>query len=321
MAEQFHYPPEVFNLLVEGIPLLCRSKKDVITFFQGAGVDHSDLAYCASIIWRNPQEINKYEIVRDVLTKVNTRGDDGLRARREIIKRVVEFEDFSTCWPADQLKAKGVVASLRDVVNVKDSFTRMKQERDTERAQVVARNRAMQLAATKKREAIEDVNQRLCALFSLDDRPQERGKLLEVTLNDLFKAYGIFIQEDFRRKDPDSSLVLEQIDGVVIINGTIHLVEMKWLKEPVGVAEIGPHLVRLYARANASGIFISNSDYAETAIQQCREALNMKTIFLCSLHEIVLLLQRQGDFECMLKRKSQAAILDKNPYFEIFDGC
>lgn len=321
MAEQFHYPPEVFNLLVEGIPLLCRSKKDVITFFQGAGVDHSDLAYCASIIRRNPQEINKYEIARDVLTKVNTRGDDGLRARREIIKRVVEFEDFSTCWPADQLKAKGVVASLRDVVNVKDSFTRMKQERDTERAQVVARNRAMQLAATKKREAIEDVNQRLCALFSLDDRPQERGKLLEVTLNDLFKAYGIFIQEDFRRKDPDSSLVLEQIDGVVIINGTIHLVEMKWLKEPVGVAEIGPHLVRLYARANASGIFISNSDYAETAIQQCREALNMKTIFLCSLREIVLLLQRQGDFESMLKRKSQAAILDKNPYFEIFDGC
>lgn len=321
MAEQFHYPPEVFNLLVEGIPLLCRSKKDVITFFQGAGVDHSDLAYCASIIRRNPQEINKYEIARDVLTKVNTRGDVGLRARREIIKRVVEFEDFSTCWPADQLKAKGVVASLRDVVNVKDSFTRMKQERDTERAQVVARNRAMQLAATKKREAIEDVNQRLCALFSLDDRPQERGKLLEVTLNDLFKAYGIFIQEDFRRKDPDSSLVLEQIDGVVIINGTIHLVEMKWLKEPVGVAEIGPHLVRLYARANASGIFISNSDYAETAIQQCREALNMKTIFLCSLREIVLLLQRQGDFESMLKRKSQAAILDKNPYFEIFDGC
>lgn len=321
MADKFHYPPEVFNLLVEGIPLLCRSKKDVITFFQGAGVDHSDLAYCASIIRRNPQEINKYEIARDVLTKVNTRGDVGLRARREIIKRVVEFEDFSTCWPADQLKAKGVVASLRDVVNVKDSFTRMKQERDTERAQVVARNRAMQLAATKKREAIEDVNQRLCALFSLDDRPQERGKLLEVTLNDLFKAYGIFIQEDFRRKDPDSSLVLEQIDGVVIINGTIHLVEMKWLKEPVGVAEIGPHLVRLYARANASGIFISNSDYAETAIQQCREALNMKTIFLCSLREIVLLLQRQGDFESMLKRKSQAAILDKNPYFEIFDGC
>ena len=61
----------------------------------------------------------------------------------------------------------------------------------------------------------------------MDDKPQERGKLLEATLNDLFKSYGILIIEDFLRKAPDSSLVLEQIDGVIMLNGTIHLVEMK----------------------------------------------------------------------------------------------
>jgi restriction endonuclease Mrr len=319
MAEQFHYPPEVFNLLVDTIPLLCRSKKDVITFFQGAGVDSSDLKNSNIAVQTNRQAITKYEIVRDVLIKVNARGDNGLHARREIIKRVVEFEEFSTCWSDDQLKALGLVVSLREVVNVKDSFTRIKQERETERARIVAQNRAAQAAAAKKRKAIEDINKRLCSLFSLDDKPQERGKVLEATLNDLFRAYEILIQEDFRRKAPDSSLVLEQIDGVIMLNGTIHLVEMKWLKEPVGVAEIGPHLVRLYGRANASGIFISNSAYTEAAIQQCREALNQRTIFLCSLHEIVMLLRRQADFEFMLKRKSQAAILDKNPYSEILD--
>lgn len=321
MAEQFHYPPEVFNLLVDTIPLLCRSKKDIILFFQGAGVEQVDLAYSVNTVQRNRQAITKYDIARDILTRVNARGDNGLAVRREIIKRVVGYEDFYTCWPNDQLKARGLVASIREVVNEKDSFTRMKRERENERAETVARNRAIQAAAAQKRETIEDVNRRLCSLFSLDDKPQERGKLLEVTLNDLFRAYGILIQEDFRRKAPDSSLVLEQIDGVIILNGTIHLVEMKWLKEPVGVAEIGPHLVRLYGRANTSGIFISNSSYTEAAIQQCREALNQRTIFLCSLHEIVMLLQRQADFESMLKRKSQTAILDKNPYTEILDGC
>lgn len=319
MAEQFDYPPEVFNLLVEGIPLLCRSKKDVITFFQGAGVDHTDLAYSASIVRQNPQEINKYEIARDVLTKVNIRGDDGLRTRREIIKRVVEFEDFSTCWPTDQLKAKGVVASLRDVVNVKDSFTRMKQERDAERSQIRARNRAQQAATVKKREAIEDVNKRLCALFPMDDKPHKQGKLLEEILNDLFEAYGILVREDFCRRDPDSPLVLEQIDGVIVLNGTLHLVEMKWLKEPVGVPEISMHLVRLYNRTNASGIFISNSKYTEPAIRQCSDALNKLTIILCSLQELVFLLERQGDLESFLTRKSQAAIIDKNPYLEVWD--
>jgi restriction system protein len=33
-----HYPPEILNLLVDTIPLLCRSKNDVLVFFKGAGV-------------------------------------------------------------------------------------------------------------------------------------------------------------------------------------------------------------------------------------------------------------------------------------------
>lgn len=165
MAEQFHYPPEVFNLLIDVIPLLCRSKKDVITFFQGAGVDAPDLRDSAIAVQINRQAITKYEIVRNVLTTLNARGDSGLHTRREIIKRVVEFEEFSTCWPDDQLKAKGLVASLREVVNVKDSFTRMKHEREAERAQIAAQNRAAQAAAAQKREAIEGVNGMLCSLF------------------------------------------------------------------------------------------------------------------------------------------------------------
>lgn len=317
MAEQFHYPPEVLNLLVDTIPLLCRSKKDVVLFLQGAGVDPSDLSDVSRTVRTAPESINKYEITRTVLAKVNARGDSGLRPRREIIKRVVEFEDYSTCWPNDQLKAKGLVASLRDVVNVKDSFTRMKQERDTEREQVRARQRAEQTAAIAKRAAIEDVSRRLFALFSMDDKPQERGKLLEAVLNDLFKAYGIHVREDFRRKDPDTGTVLEQIDGVIELDGAIHLVEMKWLNAPVGIGEFSPHLSRLFMRANAQGIFIATNGYTESVLTECKNALNLKTMFLCSLQEFVMLLQRQGDLVALLKKKSQAAIIDKNPYLEV----
>jgi restriction system protein len=35
----FHYPPELFELLCNTIPLLLRSKKGVLQFFQGAGVE------------------------------------------------------------------------------------------------------------------------------------------------------------------------------------------------------------------------------------------------------------------------------------------
>lgn len=317
MAEQFHYPPEVFSLLVDTIPLLCRSKKDVVLFFQGAGVAHDDLAEVGRIVRSNPGSINKYDIARNVLTKVNARGDSGLGARREIVKRIVEFEEFSTCWPNDQLKAKGLVADLRKIVNVKDSFTRMKQERDTEREQALARQRTEQAAAAEKRAKIEDVSKRLFALFSMDDKPQERGKLLEAVLNDLFKAYGIHVREDFRRKSPDTGTVLEQIDGVIELDGAIHLVEMKWLNAPVGIGEFSPHLSRLFMRANAHGIFVATNGYTEPVLTECKNALNLKTIFLCSLQEFVMLLQRQGDLVALLKKKSQAAIIDKNPYLEI----
>ena len=71
----------------------------------------------------------------------------------------------------------------------------------------------------------------------MDEKPQERGRLLEGMLNDLFRAYGIHVQENFVRRSPDSSAALEQIGGVIELNGLIHLVEMKWLKDPVGVGD------------------------------------------------------------------------------------
>lgn len=317
MGEQFHYPPDLFELLVETIPRLCRSKLAVVLFLQGAGVAPDDLAEVSSAVRKSPESINKYEIVRKVLTKVNARGDSGLRPRREIIRRVTEFENFETCWENDRLKAKGLVASVREAVNARDSFTRMKQERDAEREQALARQRAEQAAAAEKRAKIEDISKRLFALFSMDDKPQERGKLLEAVLNDLFNAYGIRVHEDFRRKSPDTGTVLEQIDGVIELGGAIHLVEMKWLNAPVGIGEFSPHLSRLFLRANAHGIFIATNGYTEPVLTECKNALNLMTIFLCSLHEFVMLLQRQGDLVALLKRKSQAAIVDKNPYLEI----
>ena len=96
MESEYHYPPEVFNLLVDTIPLLCKSKKDVIIFFKGAGVPSIHLSELENKVITDRSSINKYEIVRTVLQKINEIGDSALRARREVIKRIVEFEQFST---------------------------------------------------------------------------------------------------------------------------------------------------------------------------------------------------------------------------------
>src|SRR5216684_1549155 len=127
-----HYPPELLKLLVDAIPLLCPSKRDVLVFFKGAGVASAATADFAQRVATDKDSVNKYEIVREVLVRLNDKGEATLRERREVLKRVVEFEDFSTCWPNDQLKAKGLVAEIRRVVGVKDAFTRMSLEREDE---------------------------------------------------------------------------------------------------------------------------------------------------------------------------------------------
>ena len=121
----FHYPPELFNLLVDAIPLLCRSKAEVLLFFRGAGVPTELTQDFAGRLKSAPSEIRKFEIARGVLERLNARGETTLQQRREVLKRVVEFTNFDSCWDDDRLKAKGLVASIREVVNEKDSFTRI----------------------------------------------------------------------------------------------------------------------------------------------------------------------------------------------------
>ena len=129
----YQYPPELIQLLIDTIPLLSRSKKDVLLFFTGAGVERNSFQDIQLKVNTSPENINKYEIARTILSRLNERGEPALGERREVLKRVIEFEDFSTCWPSDQLKAKGLVSEIRRVIDVKDSFTRMKQEREAER--------------------------------------------------------------------------------------------------------------------------------------------------------------------------------------------
>ncbi|MEB2540099.1 restriction endonuclease [Burkholderia cenocepacia] len=316
----FHYPPELFSLLVDAIPLLNRSKQDVLTFFRGAGVSNDMTSDIAARLKVAPKDINKYEMVRAVLERLNTKGEAALRERREVLRRVVEFSNFDTCWPDDQLKAKGLVASIREVVNQKDAFTRMNNAREEERR---ARLAEAHRAAAEKRvrtEKIEAAKQELYSLFGMVVTAQDRGRKLEAAMNNLFQAYGVLVRKAFHLVGDAGEGIVEQIDGIIELGGVLYFVEMKWYRNPVGKPEISEHLVRLMSRAEVRGIFISASDYTEPAIHTVREFLQHKVLILSTLQEIVRLLEQQDDLEEFLTKKVQAAQIHKNPYFRPYEG-
>jgi restriction system protein len=309
----FQYPPELLQLLVQTVPLLCRSKKDVLLFFRGAGMDFQFIEDLWDQVDQNRESISKYELTRIMLTRLNEKGEVTLRERREILKRVTEFEDFSTCWPEDQLKAKGLVSEVRRVVNVKDSFTRIQQERERERKDRTAEYQKQVAEAQKKKESLEAVKQELYHLFGMSDK-RKRGLLLEKVLNRLFQIYGISIREAFALHEENGATVLEQVDGVVELDDEIYLVEMKWLQDAADVNDVSRHLIRIYHRGFARGIFISASGYTEPAVEICREALQRTVVTLCVLEEFVSLLEQEKDLKRLLKDKIHFAVIDKKPF-------
>lgn len=315
MDISFHYPPELLQLLIDAVPKLCKSKQDLLLFFQGAGVAKGALQPYADLLRANKDAFNKYRVTREVLAKINEQGEAGLRVRRELLKRVTEFEDFSVCWENDRAAARGLVAQVRDVVNVKDSFTRMRIEKDEEKRQ---RQEERDLATRQLAERLawqDKIKTDLFSLFGVSDA-HKRGKMLESVLNELFVFYGISVREAFTIKGKCGDGVIEQIDGLIELDGHLYLVEMKWWNTSIGVAEVAPHLVRVFNRGGqVRGVFISYSDFTEPAITQCRDALARGTVIvMATLQELVAILDSDRDLRRWLTAKTHSAIVDKEPY-------
>ena len=310
----FHYPPDLLSLLIEALPRLCKTKKDLLLFFRGAGVSYGVLSPYEMLLRKDRESFKKPIVAREILAKLNELGEGSLRERRELLKRVVEFQDFSVCWESDQAAARGFIAQIRELVNIKDSFTRMNMERELERKQRIAEEKRRTEDVRKRQQEIQEIKRNFFALFA-ESNPHKRGKAIEAVLNCYFKFSGISVSEAITLKGESGEGVIEQIDGVVQIRGQLFLVEVKWEQETLGREKVAPHLVRIFSRGLAGGIFISYSDYSPSAIIDCKEALREKVIVLCKLDELIRALEQEANLTEILHSKIDAAVIHKNPLF------
>jgi restriction system protein len=318
--DSYHYPTELLALLQECVPLLCRGKMDVFQFFRAAGVSR-DLYSDWESRWRqNPDSVGKYPVVRDVLNKLNERKtDEALRQRREIIKRVTAWENFSTLWEKDRMPAKGLVAEIRQTVHTTDAFTKMERAKDKAAEEQRKAKQAELDAQRTKRQQREAIRKDIGALFT-EPNHQKRGKVLEGLLNRLFTSFDISIRDAFTIRGAEGEGIIAQIDGAIALDNDIYLVEMKWLTDKVGPGDIAQHVTRVLHRGEgARGLFISATDYTPAARVTLCEALNYRVHMATGLHEIIFALEKEADLRQLLRDKVQAAILDKNPlHFVVF---
>ncbi len=307
----YHFPPDVFDALADAIPLLVRARKDVLLFFRGCGVDRK-LLEDLTIRMDWDRDFGKYAATRHVLTVLNDRGEPALRERREVVRRVAEFDEFASCYPDNRLKAQGAVATVRQLVNKKDAFTRMDLAREEEQRKHREAIDAAMNAEKAKRQALERTREDLFRLFGEKD-PHRRGKALEGVLNRLFDNSGILVREAFVVTNPEGGGAVEQIDGAVELDGRLYLAEMKWWNKPLGRVDVDPHLVSVFSRGEAGGIFISASGYHDSAIEDFKGALAHRVVVLVELQEIVDMFRIEASLVDLLRAKIKEATLTKRP--------
>src|SRR5207244_1498117 len=113
----------------------------------------------------------------------------------------------------------------------------------------------------------------------------------------------ILVRESFRVVEGKALGVVEQIDGVVELEGALYLVEAKWLSGPVGVEDVSRHLVRIQNRYSSRGLFVSVTDFSPAALKTCEDALQRTVVMLALFEEINEVLEHYGDLKAWLKKK------------------
>jgi hypothetical protein len=193
-VENHLFPPEVFRLTVEAIACVHRGKRDIFNFFEMCGVEPQDLAEARAMYAANQDGTRKTVIAETVLHILIKKKDAALFPRREILRRLSQYEDFGSCWPADQYKARGYVAELARIVNIKDSFTRIEREREREQALRATANQELIAARHAKRERLRDIGHEIADLLTADIIPISRGMAFEKAISDLFTESGLSIK-------------------------------------------------------------------------------------------------------------------------------
>ncbi len=313
MAISYHFPPDLFNLLVDAIPRINRTKKDLLAFFKNVGTPISLLNKYYSLINYDPKQISKKDITREVLENLNSKDtDEYLGIRRQLLYRVVNFTAFNTCYDNDVDSAKARIYEIKQLVNLKDSVTKQEQFIENERQEKIkAKQQQLQkLTASKSKydTIVDDFNK----LFAITN-PQLRGKSLEIVLSDIFTFFKIGIREPFCIADEETGKIYEQIDGTIELNSFLTLVEIKWEHKPIGVDPVSRFMTRLFVRSNVDGIIISYSSFTDTASPIVKEGLSQRTVALVDLQVISKILTLKKDLPEYFASLIREVRLTKNP--------
>lgn len=135
--------------------------------------------------------------------------------------------------------------------------------------------------------------------------PQERGYAFERYLMHLFREFGLEPRQPFRN-------VGEQIDGSFLLDGEVYLLEAKWTRTPIGIAELHAFHGKLEKAAWTRGFLISYGGFSPDGLKAFGPA---RRLFCIEGSDIYDALDRQISLPDLLRAKVRYAAAETGEPF------
>jgi hypothetical protein len=143
-------------------------------------------------------------------------------------------------------------------------------------------------------------------------KSQQRGFAFEKYL------YQLFIQNELEPRG-SFKIIGEQIDGSFLFHNEIYLVEAKWTKDLIDKGELVIFNEKVSSKsAFTRGLFISFSGYTEQALSSFASGRTVR-IFLMTVQELAIILERNIDFKHALSKKERALAEEGSFYKNIIE--
>jgi Restriction endonuclease len=291
-----HFSQNILGSLKDAVVKVFWKKDDLRALFEVAEVPQS-------IINAQNWDLYKFKIVSPVLDKLNSTAT-GIGPLRRILHETLSFKDGNHllwCSDGQRLKreAEESLARLRSLVADHDGA----KQTEKEQQQAIARRKE---EANKHRAFNEKLAELKAVFIHFHGKADhnERGYDLETLLNELFRLFDMTPRAPFKRTG-------EQIDGSFVLDRDHYLLEAKWQKKPVDLADlrdldgaVGSSL------DNTLGLLVSIEGFNDTGIVGYLQGSRPRLVCMDGA-DLFMVLDGRIDLADLLQRKKDIAVQKK----------